>query len=278
MKKHQQTLEELLEHLSPIATDWKDDFSTELILFLDEFDESHVDANQIVALLEKDFEMASAAIRLFLEKSSDEYRSLGRDLFIDLGGAGKKVFKRDPKVYLERLEKLGLLSTISETMNKSYSWKDILVERLKAGRGSAIKGQKRGRAVEDFVESIVKSVFERYDVRCSFYGKSGLSTEKADIAIPSKESPSIVIEVKAYGATGSKQTDVIGDIKKIIDEKRHDTVFILVTDGVTWHARKNDLRKLVKFQNEGYIYRIYTTSMCDDLSSDLLQLKNELSL
>lgn len=102
-----------------------------------------------------------------------------------------------------------------------------------------------------------------------------MSTEKADFAIPSASDPAILIEVKAYGATGSKQTDVLGDIARIVEQKRHDTVFILVTDGVTWKQRSNDLRKLIALQNEGKILRIYTKSMAQDLRDDLETLKSE---
>ena len=109
-----------------------------------------------------------------------------------------------------------------------------LIKRLKTGRGSAIKGQSRGRALENTVESIVLSVFGGgcYDVRCRFLGARGTSTEKADFAVPSKNDPRILIEAKAYGATGSKQTDILGDISRIIAQKRHDTNFLLVVDGV----------------------------------------------
>ena len=57
---------------------------------------------------------------------------------------------------------------------------------------------------------------------------------KCDFAIPACRNPRILIEAKGYGATGSKMTDVIGDIKAIINTKRADTAFLLFTDGVTW--------------------------------------------
>ncbi|WP_332910897.1 hypothetical protein [Algoriphagus boritolerans] len=76
------------------------------------------------------------------------------------------------------------------------------------------KVKKRGKNLEDFVESIVSQVFENYEIRKSFRGAKGLTTAKADFCIPSTQNPSIVIEVKAYGATGSKQSDVIGDVQK----------------------------------------------------------------
>ena len=86
-------------------------------------------------------------------------------------------------------------------VNKPTTWNDLLIERLHGGRGRAIKGQNRGRGLEDFTEEWVRALGEgAYDPRCRFVGKSGLTTEKADFAIPSKEDPRIIIEVKAYGS------------------------------------------------------------------------------
>jgi hypothetical protein len=160
---------------------------------------------------------------------------------------------------------------------RRVTWRDLLAERLKGGRGSAIRGQLRGRALEDFVEGVLSEVFGdgAFDARCQFVGASGVGVEKADFAVPSKADPAVLIEVKAYGATGSKQTDVLGDVNKIIREKRPDTAFLLVTDGITWKSRVNDLRKLVDLQNRGEITRIYTQSMRGQLAADLMQLKSE---
>ena len=69
----------------------------------------------------------------------------------------------------------------------------------------------------------------KYDTRCRFIGATGLSTEKADFAIPNREDPRILIEVKGYGATGSKQTDILGDIERIANQKRSDTHLLLST-------------------------------------------------
>jgi hypothetical protein len=103
-------------------------------------------------------------------------------------------------------------------------------------------------------------------------------TAKCDIAIPSKDQPRIIIEAKGYGATGSKMTDVLGDIRKIIEAKRADTAFLFFTDGLTWKQRKNDLRQIVEFQNAGDITRIYTYTMEQQFKADLSQLKKEFAL
>lgn len=199
---------------------------------------------------------------------------------LGVGGIGITRYLEDPPTYLNALDSLGLSDKMTAAVHQPLHWSDILIERLKGGRGSAIKGQTRGRDMEDFVESIVRTVFsdEQVALRCRFKGAKGQSTEKADFAIPSASDPAILIEVKAYGATGSKQTDVLGDIARIVEEKRHDTVLLLVTDGITWKQRPSDLRKLIGLQNEGKIQRIYTKSMAEELRANLetLRAENEL--
>ena len=39
--------------------------------------------------------------------------------------------------------------------------------------------------------------------------------------------------ISGFGATGSKMSDIIGDLDAIIDAKRHDTTMLFVTDGRT---------------------------------------------
>jgi hypothetical protein len=173
---------------------------------------------------------------------------------------------------------LGLLEAIALHMDRKPKWSDVLVERLRSGRGSAISGQKRGRGVENFAEGVIKAVFGcGYGKRCTFTGARG-KTAKCDFAVPSKSNPQIVVEAKGYGATGSKMTDVIGDIEKIIEAKRADTAFLFFTDGLTWNQRKNDLRKIVGYQNAGDIMRIYTSAMGGQFKADLRQLKSEYGL
>lgn len=277
MKRITQTSDELFANLSSVDTNWRDATADQIILFLDKIPQGQISKADLIVLLDKDFDTTISVFRLFLEQSKDEFVQTMREQFLGKK-AGKTGYKEDRQGFVDIICSLGLLNKINEVLSAQYTWKDILIERLKAGRGSAIKGQSRGRSTENFVEEIVKNIFGKYDVRCSFIGKDGLSKEKADFAIPNKETPFIIIEVKAYGATGSKQTDVIGDITRIIQEKRSDTFFLLFTDGLTWKQRANDFKKLVKFQNEGSIYRIYTKKMSSELIADLEQLKRELGL
>lgn len=172
-------------------------------------------AEDIVALLDADFKIGFTVIRLFLDQSKDEFVP---NLTAALGekgakhGSGVKCYKACKDEYVAALIEMGLADKMTEAVNRRLHWFDTITERLKGGRGSATKGQARGREMENFVEGIVRSVFspEQVAIRCRFTGASGLSTEKADFAVPSAGDPAILIEVKAYGATGSKQTDVLG--------------------------------------------------------------------
>jgi hypothetical protein len=209
---------------------------------------------------------------------------LSKDQFVSvlrgaLGGAGigVKSYRASPGGFIEALVAAGILEAMAEEANRVPHWTDVLVERLRSGRGSAISGQRRGRDLEDFAEAIISKVFgEAFQTRCTFAGPRGGA--KCDFAIPSKSLPRIVIESKAYGATGSKMTDVIGDIEKIINAKRPDTAFLFFTDGLTWKQRKSDLRKIVEYQNRGDITRIYTHAMADQFEQDLNKLKEEYRL
>lgn len=281
MKRYRQTFEEIEASLSRIESSWMDAHAGEVITMLKGIPKKkRFLAEDIMALLDANFKIGFTVIRLFLDQSKDEFVP---NLTAALGeeganrGSGVKCYKAGKVGYVAALIEMGLADKMTEAVNRPLHWFDTITERLKGGRGSATKGQARGRDMENFVEGIVRSVFrpEQVAIRCRFTGATGLSTEKADFAIPSASDPAILIEVKAYGATGSKQTDVLGDIARIVEQKRHDTVFILVTDGVTWKQRSNDLRKLIALQNEGKILRIYTKSMAQDLRDDLETLRSE---
>lgn len=286
MRRRRQDLTELLARLSPVATGWQDKHSEAVIQRLNRVPRKpEYDREDLVHLLDDPslagkarttfFREGLTTVRLFLDMSKDEFTAALRDRIGP--GMGIKRLDKDSESIYGALEDLGILTRMTAVTNAPVSWVDILTERLKGGRGSAIKGQRRGRFLEDFVEELLVRVVgpEHYDVRCRFVGANGISDEKADFAIPSKADPVILIEAKAYGATGSKQTDVLGDISRICSEKRSDTYFLLVTDGITWRERMNDLRRLIELQNRGEITRIYTQSMIGELENDLITLRNE---
>jgi hypothetical protein len=282
MKRHRQTLQEILEQLSPVEASWRDDHADAVIRWLEGLPPKPVYTREDLTGMfnldttsRREFDAALTVVRLFLDLSKDEFTAELRDRMGK--GNGIKKALTNPDLFFGAMEEMGLLENMAAAVNRPVIWSDLLVERLKGGRGSAIKGQCRGRVLEDFVERMIIHVFgeEAYDLRCQFLGATGISSEKTDFAIPNRKDPAILIEAKAYGATGSKQTDVLGDISRTVTEKRHDTHFLLVTDGITWRERTSDLGKLVALQNLGKITRIYTQSMEKQFEEDLWQLKGE---
>jgi len=274
VERRRQTFDEIISNLSRIESEWKDDHARSVMVLLDSIEErASYTSDDLRRLLDRDHEAGITLIRLFLDLSKDE-------LVGSVPALGNKAYRREPEVFLESLLSLGILEKMHEAVGTPVTWRDVLVERLKTGRGSAIKAQVRGRFLEDKTEEIVKEVFGigHYNARCRFVGADGQEDEKADFAIPSKQDARILIEVKAYGATGSKQTDILGDMGRIVGKKRHDATLLFVTDGITWKLRANDLRKLIEMQNKGQIARIYTSKMFPDLRQDLLRLRSEYGL
>lgn len=279
MKAIAQRIEDILASLQPLTADWQDDISRRVIAEIEAMPvKSSYTVADVEAILDKHFDDGLLICRLFLGLSKDQLGGVLRTTFNDDRGSGVTRYRTDKATFIGALLSLGLLESMAGQTNRAVRWSDVLVERLRSGRGSAITGQRRGRGVEDFAQAIVEKVFgKQYSARCTFSGRRD-GTAKCDFAIPSKDFPSILIESKGYGATGSKMSDVIGDIQKIIAAKRPDTAFLFFTDGITWNQRKNDLRKIVECQNAGDITRIYTHAMAQQFEQDLIQLKQEYGL
>lgn len=273
-----QKLDDIVDSLRPLTVEWQDETSHRVIALMKAMPVKEAyTAHDVKALLDKNFDDGILICRLFLGLSKDQFTSNLRGIRGD-AGIGVTSYRANKDAFIESMLATGLLEAMAEEANRVPHWSDVLVERLRSGRGSAISGQRRGRDVEDFAEAIVRKVFrEDFQVRCTFTGPRGQKA-KCDFAIPSKAEARILIESKGYGATGSKMTDVLGDIGTIIAAKRPDTAFLLFTDGLTWKQRKSDLRKIVEFQNNGDITRIYTYAMADQFEADLRQLKAEYKL
>ncbi|HWL82735.1 MAG TPA: DpnII family type II restriction endonuclease [Roseomonas sp.] len=284
-----QTLDELLGSLRPLTVDWADDVAHRVIDRMkalpvkDTYTDEDVAAileggKPLNKLTSADFDDGLLIVRLFLGLSKDQFTGVLTDA-LGPGGSGLKRYKADPGYYRAALVEQGLLDAMMLEVNKPLHWTDTVVERLRSGRGSAISGQKRGRSAEDFAEDVIREVFGEgnYQVRATFTGRAG-APAKCDFAIPSAANPRIVIESKGFAATGSKMSDVLGDVNAIIKAKRGDTTFLFFTDGLTWKQRQSDLRKLISYQNEGDIARIYTQSMVEQFREDLITLKAECGL
>jgi len=142
MQRHKQSKNELISKLGAVVTDWKDEFSETFVSYLANFTvATTVMPDDLKNLLEKNFDAGITLFRLVLELSKDEFTEILKALFYDsVSGHGKKTFNKNPDQYVKRLVEFGLLESLNRLMSRNYTWKEVVQERLKMGRGSAIKG------------------------------------------------------------------------------------------------------------------------------------------
>ncbi|WP_246688041.1 hypothetical protein [Methylobacterium sp. WL120] len=185
MRVVDQGAEEIAEALGSLDVDWMDATAGNVIAKLTAFGvkEAYGRAD-VAALLDDHFDEGLLCCRLFLGLSKDQSEALLREA-LGKGGIGVTRNQTDRAAFLVALEGFGLLDAMATTVNRKLVWSDVLVERLRSGRASAISGQKRGRGLEDFAEAIVREVFGEgaYELRCTFTGVGG-KIAKCDIAIP----------------------------------------------------------------------------------------------
>jgi hypothetical protein len=274
------TLEELIEQIERIPAEWLDDVAEKVTdtisVVVEEIEHtSELRQSTIVTLLQRD-EYTLDVFRLFLDLSQDTLANEinARGIGGRFSSIRSKAHEHAP-VIAATLVDLGLLDTIEAHRIREWTLQDILLERYKQMRGRAIRGQQRGAALEESVQSVLDQLQAEYsltyDSHGNFINRSGQEA-KADFMVPSREQPSIVIEVKAYEATGSKLTDVLGDILKILQVKDPNTHFIFVTDGIGWFRRLSDLRKIVEYHHKGDIDMIYTRETVPQLRSYIPEL------
>ncbi|WP_298966938.1 hypothetical protein [uncultured Roseibium sp.] len=151
-------------------------------------------------------------------------------------------------------------------------------------------------AIMDRIRSLeMKPEYSREDIAALVEARSGSDFEVSRFCVGlflgfSKDKLEVELKERlGEGGTGTKRyqkdqeffLDVLEEMglrDAIIQAKRPDTNLLFVTDGLTWKARQNDLRKIVLRQNDGRITRIYTKQMRDQFVDDLQTLKVEFGI
>jgi hypothetical protein len=273
MKLMKISLEQLLGELSELPSDWVDDAARDLIQCI------HRSVQRLRRLkriptqedLEEAFESEPAFLdvcRLFLDKGQESVAHMICDI---LGGRRmgwqrlRRLASEDSDRIAKVMVELGIPEIIQQGILRKWRVEDVLIERYKMSRGRAIAGQRRGRDLEDEVESILQKTKVPFERGVTFVGKKG-ERAKCDFAIPAKEHPNIVMETKGFEATGSKLTDFLGDVLKIGQAKDYHMYFFVITDGRGWFHRQSDLKKLVKYHDEGLVDMIYTRARLKQLA------------
>ncbi|MDD1722641.1 MAG: hypothetical protein LUQ15_04035 [Methanothrix sp.] len=182
---------------------------------------------------------------------------------------GRKVLETIPQV-LDRLDDLILSEDLAKTIliENPYALdvfrlfldlsQDVLANEMKA-RG--VKGDFtsiRGKCMND-ADRIRKFA------TCLYVGPY------SEVG-PAYDTLTKFVADKGYEATGSKLTDVLGDILKVLGTKDEDAHYFFVTDGIGWYRRLSDLKKIVEYHQRGDIEMIYTTSTLPELKEAIRRI------
>jgi len=219
--------------------------------------------------------------RLVLGVSQDAFATQASEILIEQGHPRvdwkqlEALRRKHPTRLAQVLMALDFGPRLAALLNRTWTLADVLEDRYRQGRGRAVSGIRRGSLLEKEVSTLLLRALDGrtapFDSGVTYTGFKGLEA-KCDFAIPGKDRPKIVIECKGFEATGSKLTDVLGDVRKIIEAKAPHTYFFVVTDGRGWRRRTGDLEKLVAFQREGSIDMIFTRARLSELQDCVRQI------
>lgn len=205
---------------------------------------------------------------------------LKRQLQYRLGTAGwVKLAKSSPHRLVHALEEaFGLLEAIREQKIKSWSFADVLVERARWSHQSATRAGRRGRALENVVQQIVREAGLPCKMRTTFTGKRH-ETAPCDVAIPAGgQRAKIIIAVKGFDSTGSKLSDAVREIQQMVAVRlpRH-FVFAFV-DGIGWLGRRRDYQRIHELWVEEQIDGLYSLATREQFLHDLRDAGRRLDL
>ncbi|MFV8309517.1 hypothetical protein [Mycobacteroides chelonae] len=164
-------------------------------------------------------------------------------------------------------EEFELVRALESQRGRTYGFADILVARA-GSRVTAARSQSAGRMVEDRITDIATDLGLPYVARSSFVGRDG-DNKPADLIVPSVADAQIVVAAKGFDSTGSKLTDAYREIADVANHRfAHQYVFAIV-DGIGWHSRLADLRRIHELWVSKRINGMYTLSSLDQFRADL---------
>ena len=100
-----------------------------------------------------------------------------------------------------------------------------------------------------------------------------------DFVVPSLDNAKLLIEAKMYGSsTGSKQTDVLGDVSKLQPIVEKGVPLYMVVDGPMWKRRVSDLVKIFERKEEGQVEGVHQVETLDEMREEVKEIISELEL
>jgi hypothetical protein len=189
-----------------------------------------------------------------------------------LGTSGWLTLARDnPQSVIGILDThYGLSGRIEEERGRSWSYDDILFERVES-RSRAGRAIGRGRDLEDEAEEIVKSLGLPYALRTQFT-VAGRRTAPCDLAIPEAgPGARIVCAVKGFDSTGSKLTDAVREVESMAAVREPRQFVYAIVDCIGWLSRQADLRRIHTLWAQRSIDGMFSLAQLPDFGRELRQ-------
>jgi hypothetical protein len=168
-------------------------------------------------------------------------------------------------------EEHGLLDAVMLQRQRTWSFADVLKERLRWSRRTGVRATARGRQVENVVEEVLRNLGLPYQMRTTFVGRAG-ETAPCDFGVPKGgEDARIVGGAKGFDSTGSKLTDFVREVQEMADKRLARQFVLVVVDGIGWKNRAADLRRVWELYQKRAIDGLYTLAMLDEFEHDVRQ-------
>lgn len=175
-------------------------------------------------------------------------------------------------------ERFGLVQAVEEQREHTWSFGEVLKERLRWSRRQGVRSTVRGRVLEDMVENVLRRLQLPYVMRTTFEGR-GQQTAPCDFAIPEGgPGAKIVGAAKGFDSTGSKLTDAVREVEQMAQVRSPLQFIFAVVDGIGWLNRQADLRRLWVLLSRHEIDGLYTLSMLEQFEVDLTRAAKRVGL
>lgn len=202
-----------------------------------------------------------------------------RNLQAHFGTAGMLTLaKTRPRTLIEWLDTdFDLVRSLKVQLDHEHTFGDILVARA-GSRARAKDAGAQGRSVEDQIEAIAKDLGLKTMVRTRFTGRGG-EDAPCDLLITDEAGRHhIAVAAKGFDSTGSKLSDAVREIADMATVRLPSQFIFAVVDGIGWHARLSDLRRIYDMRATNRIDGLYTVATLQDLRNDLIAASRRLDL
>lgn len=160
-------------------------------------------------------------------------------------------------------EDFDIVTLVDVERGRQFEFADVLIARAgsRVSAGEAIAG---GRFVEDAIEAVAVQLRLPHELRTRFVGR-GNATAPCDLAVPAGgDQAKIVCAAKGFDSTGSKLSDAVREIEEMAEVRLPRQYVYAVVDGLGWHRRQADLRRIFRLWEEQRIDGLFTVAKLPD--------------